>query len=140
MPQFSQQSLMRLAECHPDLQVLFHEVIKTFDCTILQGYRGEADQNEDYASGKTQLKWPDSKHNKNPSEAVDVMPYLDNGKGLEWDKPTNTAYFAGYVMATAEQLMARGIMTRGVRYGGDWKQDNDLADNHFADGDHFELL
>lgn len=140
MPQFSKESLMKLAECHPDLQELFHEVIKFYDCTIIQGYRGQADQDQDYADKKTELKWPLSKHNSNPSLAADVMPFLDNGKGLEWDKPLNTIFFSGYVLATAQQLFNQGRINHHIRYGGDWKGDNDIADNHFNDMDHFELI
>ena len=75
MPKFSQASFSKLATCHIDLQCLFYEVIKYFDCTILEGYRNEVDQDKAFASGHTKLHWPNGKHNRNPSMAVDVTPY-----------------------------------------------------------------
>jgi len=50
-------------------------VVKRFDITVLCGHRGEAEQNAAYAAGNSKLKWPKSKHNKVPSEAVDIVPY-----------------------------------------------------------------
>ena len=138
MPKFSQSSIDKLQTVHPDLQTLFNEVIKTFDCTIIVGHRGQADQDKALAEGKTQLKWPLSNHNKTPSYAVDVMPCVD-GK-IDWNAPTNTAFFAGYVMAIAQQLKDSGKITHVIRYGGNWKMDHDLKANHFADGDHFEIF
>ena len=44
MPEFSQKSLNKLNQCHPDLQRLFLEVIKEHDCTIIEGYRTKEDQ------------------------------------------------------------------------------------------------
>ena len=39
MPKFSQRSKDRLNTCHEDLVRLFTEVIKHYDCTILEGQR-----------------------------------------------------------------------------------------------------
>ena len=75
MPKYSTISKSRLVTCHQDLQTLFNEVIKYYDCTIVYGHRGEIAQNQAYAEGKSQLKWPNSKHNKWPSLAVDAAPY-----------------------------------------------------------------
>ena len=75
MPKFSQSSFSKLSTCHPDLQALFYEVIKFFDCTILEGYRNEADQESAFAKGNSKLHYPHGKHNANPSMAVDVTPY-----------------------------------------------------------------
>jgi peptidoglycan L-alanyl-D-glutamate endopeptidase CwlK len=44
MPQFGKDSLTKLSTCHPDLQKLFNEVIKHYDCTILEGHRSDEDQ------------------------------------------------------------------------------------------------
>jgi peptidoglycan L-alanyl-D-glutamate endopeptidase CwlK len=49
--------------------------IKKTDFSVICGFRGEKEQNEAYASGNSKLKWPQSKHNKTPSEAVDIVPY-----------------------------------------------------------------
>jgi peptidoglycan L-alanyl-D-glutamate endopeptidase CwlK len=135
MPKFSQSSFSKLSTCHPDLQALFYEVIKSFDCTILEGYRNQEDQEKAFANGNTQLHWPHGKHNHQPSMAVDVAPYpidFDNAKRMYW--------FAGYVMGIAQKLKDEGKMTHAVRFGGDWDRDYHIDDEHFRDLVHFELI
>jgi peptidoglycan L-alanyl-D-glutamate endopeptidase CwlK len=135
MPKFSQESFSRLSTCDHDLQVLFYEIIKTFDCTILDGFRSEVDQNIAFKAGNSKLPWPKSKHNSHPAHAVDVAPYpvdYKNTKRLYW--------FAGYVLGVAQKLRDEGKMTRGVRYGGDWDSDKEIDDESFRDLTHFELI
>ena len=64
---FSTTSKNRLYTCDEQLVELFNEVIKHWDCTIVEGYRTEDRQNEMYRTGKSQLQWPNSKHNGNHS-------------------------------------------------------------------------
>ena len=127
MPIFSAKSKKILSECHEDLQRLFNEVIKQYDCAVTWGYRGEADQNAAFARGDSDLKFPHSRHNHNPSLAADVVPYpsLYSDSKLCYE-------FGLKVLAIAKDL---GIK---IRWGGDWngdgvhtKNENDLA--------HFEL-
>ena len=73
MPRFGKTSKRRLATCHEDLQEILNEVIKYFDCSVLCGHRGEADQNKAYESGHSKVKWPNGRHNKKPSIAVDIL-------------------------------------------------------------------
>jgi peptidoglycan L-alanyl-D-glutamate endopeptidase CwlK len=75
VPKFSERSLKNLAECHPDLQRIAHEAIKEFDFVVIEGHRGQKEQNEAFARGTSQLRWPRSKHNKSPSLAFDACPY-----------------------------------------------------------------
>lgn len=135
MPKFSQESFTKLSGCHIDLQVIFFEVIKTFDCVIVEGHRGEAEQHTAFESGQSKIDWPDGKHNGQPSMAVDVYPYpvvLENKKRFYW--------FAGYVLGTAQQLKNAGKITHSLRYGGDWDSDKDIDDQTFNDLVHFELI
>jgi len=111
MPAFSNISKQRLAECDPRLQQLFNEIIKTYDCTILVGHRGQAEQDQAVHDGKSQTPWPTSKHNSQPSMAVDACPYP-----VDWNNIDNFIFFAGYVLATADRL---GIK---IRWGGNWDQ------------------
>src|ERR1051325_6998817 len=90
MPKFSLSSFSKLSTCHIDLQVLFYEVIKTFDCTVLEGYRDQASQEKAFMDRKTTLQWPNGKHNSNPSNAVDVTPCPVN-----WEDKDRFYYFAG---------------------------------------------
>ena len=135
MPKFSNNSFSKLATCHMDLQVLFYEVIKSFDCQILEGYRSQEGQERAFETGHTQLHWPDGKHNKQPSMAVDVAPYP-----VDWKNTKRFYWFAGYVMGIAQKLKDEGKITHVVRFGGDWDRDTDIDDQKFMDIVHFELL
>jgi peptidoglycan L-alanyl-D-glutamate endopeptidase CwlK len=128
MPEFSATSKERLATCHPELQRLFNEVIKHFDHTIACGYRNKIDQDVAYATRKSNAKWPNSKHNKTPSLAVDAYPYPVNFKDIE-----RICYFAGWVEGAALSL---GIK---IRWGGDWNQNTITMDETIHDKGHFEL-
>lgn len=128
MPHFSQRSLSRLRTCDPRLQALFEDVVVWFDCSILCGHRGEEAQNAAFESGASEKRWPDGEHNSYPSKAVDAMPYPIN-----WSDRERMSFFAGVVVGMAR---ARGLT---LRWGGDWDQDTQLADNVFDDLVHFEL-
>lgn len=128
MPTFSKISKDRLATCDERLQKVFNEVVKYFDCTIVQGHRGQAEQDAAYASGKSQLKWPNGNHNKFPSKAVDVMPYP-----IDWTDRERMTLFAGFVMGIG---ISMGI---DIRWGGDWNQNDQVKDNKFDDLPHFEV-
>lgn len=128
MPSFSQASLAQLATCHPDLQKLFNEVIKHWDCTIIEGYRDQAAQEAAFAAGKSKLHYPNGNHNKNPSTAVDAMPYPIN-----WEDINGIKAFAAHVFATASQLDIP------LRWGGNWKTYIDDTHSGLVDMDHFEL-
>lgn len=136
MPKFSDESFSKLSTCHRDLQVLFFEVVKFFDCTVLEGFRNQVDQEKAFAAGNTRLHYPDGNHNKNPSLAVDVAPYP-----VDWSNTKLFIWFAGYVMGIAQKLKDEGKMEHSIRWGGAWDglgkinttgQLNDLV--------HFELL
>lgn len=133
MPSFSKRSKDRLATCHPELQLLFEEVVKVYDCSVLCGHRTEEEQNEAYESGNSQLQWPDGKHNSYPSNAVDVAPYI-SGVGIDWENTAQFYHFAGYVQGVAESM---GIT---IRCGCDWNMNRDVSDQTFDDLVHFEIL
>lgn len=120
MPKFSPISSARLSSCHLDLQKLFNAMIQSRDCTILCGFRNQEDQDMAFAKGFSKLKWPNGKHNKLPSMAVDASPYP-----VDWNDFPRFREFAEQVKEKAKEL---GIE---IIYGGDW------AD--FPDVDHFEL-
>lgn len=136
MPKFSQASFSKLSTCHADLQALFYEVIKYYDCTILEGYRNEADQESDFAKGTTKLHYPNGKHNHNPSMAVDVTPYPIN-----FNNDRLALWFGGYVLGIAQKLKDEGKMTHSIRWGGAWNGLGDLnKPGMLEDTDHFELV
>ena len=128
MPRFSTRSKSRLNTCDEKLVELFKEVVKGFDCTIIEGHRGQKKQDEAYNKGNSKVKFPNGKHNKSPSLAVDVAPYP-----IDWRDRDRFHYFAGYVLGIASQM---GIK---IRWGGDWDMDTQTKDNSFDDLVHFEI-
>lgn len=135
MPKFSRTSLERLDTCHRDLQMLFNHVITMFDCSIICGHRNKIAQDAAFRAKLSEVEWPNSKHNKTPSMAVDVAPYP-----IDWNDRERFVFFAGHVMATAKLLHYEGFMSHRLRWGGNWDNDNNLKDNQFDDLVHFELM
>ena len=133
MPSFSMNSMRQLDTCDLKLQAIFHKVIVTRDCTVIEGHRDEEQQNEMVRQGKSQLRWPRSKHNTDPSKAVDVGPYY-SGEGIPWQDRERWIYFAGYVFAVADSLSIP------VRWGGDWNSNLIFTDQNFHDLPHWELV
>jgi peptidoglycan L-alanyl-D-glutamate endopeptidase CwlK len=129
MPEFGKRSRKSLDSADPKLRQLFDEVVKTFDCSVLCGFRNEEEQEEAYHSGKSKVQWPNSKHNTFPSMAVDVAPWP-----IDWRDERRFDYFAGYVQAVADRL---GIK---IRWGGNFNGNGSLKDDNWLDRDHFELV
>ena len=128
MARFGKRSRNNLNTCDKRLQDLFNEVVKHFDCSVLVGYRGRNEQNTAYESGHSKVKWPNGKHNKKPSFAVDVAPYP-----IDWEDRERFIYFGGFVKGCAYR------MNIPLRWGGDWNSDTQLSDNKFDDLVHFEI-
>lgn len=126
MYKFSKRSKENLSQAHEDLQVLFNEVIKCRDCSVICGYRGEKEQNEAFDNGKSLLKYPNSKHNKIPSLAVDIVPYP-----IAWDDIKRFEEFGDFVLKKAESLKKEGRINGKIIWGGNWKK--------FKDYPHYEL-
>ena len=128
MPRFGKKSKEQLATCNEKQERVFNEVIKTVDCSVLEGHRDKDRQNAFYEEGKTKVKYPKGRHNADPSLAVDVVPYP-----IDWDDRERFHLFAGFVLGTAKQM---GIK---LRWGGDWNINWFVDDNKFDDFPHFEL-
>ena len=128
MPKFGKTSKKKLQTCEKDLQLLFKEVVRNFDCTIVCGYRGEKDQNEAFKRGNSKVKYPKGRHNSTPSFAVDVAPYP-----IDWDDRDRFHYLGGYVLGVAKEMGLK------IRWGGDWDMDTKTKDNKFDDLVHFEI-
>ena len=128
MPKFGARSKNALHSCDERLIKVFDEVIKTVDCSVLEGHRGQSKQDKYYEEGKSKVKYPSGRHNKLPSMAVDVAPYP-----IDWDDRERFHLFAGFVLGIAKSM---GI---NLRWGGDWNQNFEVDDNKFDDFPHFEL-
>ena len=128
MYKFSKRSKDNLDSCHPDIQKVFNEVIKHVDCTVLEGIRTRARQEELVRTGKS--KTMNSKHlaYDGVSRAVDVMKYP-----IVWDDWKSNAMFAGFVIGIAKSM---GIeLTSGI----DWDNDFNVTEHSFLDAPHFQL-
>lgn len=134
MHSYSEISRKRLDTCHPDLQAVFEEVLDAFDHTVLEGYRDQERQDRLFDEGKSRVRWPDSRHNRDPSEAVDAIPYP-----VDWDDRERMTLFAGYVIAVADQMLKQGRIEHRILWGGDWDRDTEVTDNQFHDLVHFQL-
>lgn len=92
------------------------------DVLIYCTYRGEEEQNQAFAEGKSKLKYPHSKHNavdengKPASKAFDCVPYK-NGQA-QWNDAASYAKMG----ALAPEF--------GLEWGGNWKM---------RDKPHFQL-
>ena len=117
MPSYSQSSKDKLSTCDPELIRLFNEVIKKYDCTIIEGNRSMERQKELFREGKT--KTLGSKHLESPSRAVDVMAYPIN-----WNDTLGQHRFATHVYQIAMDLNIK------IKWGGTWS---------FYDAPHWQL-
>jgi peptidoglycan L-alanyl-D-glutamate endopeptidase CwlK len=125
---FGAASKKQLATCHSDLQRLFTEVVKHWDCQVIEGKRSEAQHQINLASGASRTQHSRHVSGAGPSMAADVAPYP-----VKWNDYPRFYAFAGFVIGTAVQM---GI---SVRWGGDWDSDRDFSDQTFNDLVHFEL-
>ena len=132
MPTFSNISLERLQTVDPDLQTLFHEVIKHVDCSIISGVRTDEEQQALYAKGRTDagdiVTYKDgivNKSNHQSGLAVDVAPYPVNWKDIDRFRA-----FGWFVKDIAKTLKRTGKIDNDITWGGEWK---------WKDYAHFEI-
>ncbi len=128
MPKFGTRSKSKLETCHKDLQQILNIAIKEFDFSVIEGERNEERQNEAYEKGFSQVKYPDSKHNSKPSNAVDIYPYPF--KDEYWlDGKDRKPHKIWYEMAI-HIVSAASLLGIPIKWGGTFKK--------FFDGPHFQ--
>ena len=164
MPEYSNSSKAKLRTCDPDLQKLFNFVIEYLDNSILEGHRDEKTQNQYFAQGKSKVKFPFSKHNKLPSQAVDSVPYPIDWRfegalinhirkylDLKPKSILNIADVEKEIISIVENIerwfmyigFVRGVASHmgiKLRSGADWNSDGYTSDQKFNDLPHFELI
>jgi peptidoglycan LD-endopeptidase CwlK len=131
---FGKASMEKMGMLSYDLQWVLRETLalEIIDFTVKCTYRGKEEQDAYYNADppKSKVRWPDSKHNTNPSKAVDAVPYV-NGKA-SWNK-LHCCVLAGVILAVAKKLGVR------IRWGGNWDMDGEpITDQDFQDLVHFE--
>jgi len=142
---FSKDSKAKLDTAHPVLQQLFRHVSEIYNCKIIEGHRGEEAQNRYFEQGVSKVKFPDGKHNKEPSEAIDSGPYpikwvddafldqLTAGEREQVQRLCRWYHYCGVVKGVASEL---GI---SIRQGCDWNGNDVFTDQKFHDLPHTEL-
>lgn len=145
MYKLSKRSLSRLAECHEDLQMLAVEAISAspYDFGITHGHRTSDEQKKLYNKGRDKegniidkkkiVTYVDgyikkSKHNASPSEAFDIVCYV-NGQ-VVW---THEVYkiVASHILEVAEDLFEKGFIENRIVWGGNFRG--------FVDAPHFQI-
>lgn len=133
MRRWSQKSKRVYDELDPRLQVLVTRLRdEVADISLTCGYRKPLEQNKMFELKRSTKRWPNSKHNRYPSVAVDIAPYpYPQYEPKLWGA---LGYLAG-----AAKLIAREEGFE-VRWGGDWDGDGDMTDQNFDDLFHLEIL
>ena len=129
MYKFGSRSKKHLVTLDDRLQKVLNKVIKYVDCSIIEGHRSAERQDKLFEEGRTKVKYPNGRHNANPSRAVDVVPYP-----IDWDDRERFHLFAGFVIGIAQSMEIK------LRWGGDWNMNFEVDDNNFDDFPHFELI
>ena len=130
---WGKRSLAKRAELHDDLVRLVDRTLELvpFDISITDANRGEAEQDKAFLSGASQVSYPNSKHNRQPSEAVHIDP-----APLDYDQPLKYYVLCGVVWVAAKQL----ALVDSIRWGGDWDKDFNHEEETFRDLAHWELF
>lgn len=73
----------RMKEAHVMLQSFFSQLKDKYnDVHVSCVYRNKEDQDKAFLLGGSKLRYPHSKHNKVPSEAIDIFQINENGKAI----------------------------------------------------------
>ena len=119
---FSNKSKNLLNGAHTLLQELFNKAIESppFDFSILSTYRNATEQNKLFYANKSQLKYPNSYHNKKPSWAIDIVPLPVDWKNIE-----------RFLVLSYHIKIQAYLLKVDLQWGGDWQI--------FKDYGHYQL-
>ena len=131
---YSKRSLENINSCCDPLITVAKHAIKYWDIICEEGYRGEKEQTVYYKARTSKVQYPNSKHNKTPSEAIHLAPYDKIKRGIDWEDRELLVKFGFFIVGLAYSL---GIK---IRWGGDWDMDGDRSDQNFDDLVHFEFV
>lgn len=156
---YGRKSLAVRATLHPMFHAPLDSAIEITDITLITGARHEPEQNEKFASGASQVRFPEGAHNPlkpdDPVFAFDAMPYTKGYPGgIDWrtGKELFKALDKGHYTDVHEILenirrirYTIGIII-GVFYahgiplinGGNWDGDVKFNDQRFIDLPHYQ--
>lgn len=109
MIQTDTKAIANLENVHPDLIALITEISAYIPLRVLCGSRDQTAQDAAVKAGYSKTPWPLSKHNHNPSRAVDICIHPYNP-----DDHLQLLYMNAFVMGFGT---ARGLK---LRSGADW--------------------
>lgn len=161
MHQFSKTSLKILETCHKDIQtvMLYGIMTSPIDFGISRGHSSPEEQFELFkkgrkknASGIWEVVNPTaivtnldgfiklSKHNRTPSEAVDIFAWVPGKRELMYDE-MHLAFLGGHLLKCSKELLAKGKISHPIRWGGNWDGDGELIyDQKLWDKPHYEII
>ena len=127
---FGTRSREQLNTCSDLLQACSEHVLRIKDHSVLKGFRSEQEQNKAFSEGHSKLRWPNGKHNRLPSTAMDIQTYpRPHG---EQELREEQFYLLGLYRGVAAALGG------DLRTGADWDHDGEVSDNGWDDLFHVE--
>jgi len=132
---FGEKSEIKLLQATMNLQHIFRMslALGLIDFSIIESYREKKLQDKYYRLGKSRVQWPNSKHNRRPSSAVDVAPFINGKSSYKWEY---CVFLAGIVLAVAKKHSLCEI-----RWGGNWDMDGEpITDQSLQDLVHYEEI
>lgn len=135
---FSQASETKLSTVEEPLRLVARKALAygVIDATITEGVRDKERQDMLFKTGKSKVKWPNSKHNiQEPgglAKAIDAPPFVNGAQS--WNS-NHCLVWAGLMLAAAAELKIK------IKWGGNWDMDGEpVTDQKFQDLVHFELV
>jgi peptidoglycan L-alanyl-D-glutamate endopeptidase CwlK len=111
VPAFGKRSRENRASIDQRLKRVVDRAIQQTDFAVLCGHRTQAAQDAAYPT-YSKVRWPHSRHNSSPSQAVDVAPWPIN-----WKDEGRFYFLAGVIYSCAYE---EGVRITG---GFDWRWD-----------------
>ncbi len=130
MPSFGRASKKHRNTLHSDLKEIVDEAIKHIDFSIIWGYRNKKEQTKAFKGKFSDKPWPESLHNKRPSDAMDLLPY---------PKGYKTTHL-GWIKLAAHIMKAAKKKGKKVRWGGFFLRYRNGKYKLFFDAGHFQLV
>lgn len=147
MAHYGSTSQARLDTCNANIQLVMQRAIGKLpwtdpvssitinDATIIEGHRNKERQDYAFETHKSEKQWPDSRHNRLPSDAVDAAVYHPARPHIHWSDKDEMEAFSRLVLECAAEENV------DMTWGGDWDDDGVRVDQDpdegFFDGPHF---
>lgn len=110
----------KLKTAHPLLERWFNTTIKPefVNAHISWAYRGKDDQNKAYKEGVSQVKWPNSKHNKTTSEGALCSEAIDLFEQVNGRSKFDSLFYAhvnGHIDKCGWENFIKWGLTRNIK-------------------------